>query len=82
MRKPDSETNSDLKLYLVPCSCAVHSRSRKTTIVRGLPWGRYLKCPSCGKRHDPKTAFCNSAFNVAGTGKVDGCLGKVKCLSS
>jgi hypothetical protein len=68
-----SEGASDLKLYLVPCSCGKAFAVAENYDRQGNAWGRYLKCPSCGKRHDPKNRLLQLGFQRGGYWKVDGC---------
>ncbi len=72
-RKLDLETSSDLKLYLVPCSCGSAFTVSEDYDRKGTAWGRYLECPSCGKRHDPKNRLLRLGFQPSGYWKVDGC---------
>ena len=51
MPKPDP---TRLKMYLVPCSCGTTFAVSENYDRQGTDWSRYLKCPNCGKRHDPK----------------------------
>ena len=53
-RKLSSKPDLDLTLYLVPCSCGTTFAVSRNYDRQGTVWGRYLKCPHCGKRHDPK----------------------------
>ncbi len=72
-RKLDLETSSDLKLYLVPCSCGRTFAVSEDYDRQGTAWGRFLECPSCGKRHDPKNRLLRLGFQPRGYWKVDGC---------
>jgi hypothetical protein len=40
---------------------------------RGTNWGRFLICPQCGKRHDPKNRLLELGYQSAGYWKVDKC---------
>ncbi|HKE24877.1 MAG TPA: hypothetical protein VKB88_21090 [Bryobacteraceae bacterium] len=40
---------------------------------QGTAWSRYLVCPECGKRHDPKNRLLQIGFQPEGYWKVDGC---------
>jgi hypothetical protein len=40
---------------------------------QGTAWGRYLPCPGCGKRHDPKNRLLQMGFHAEGYWKVDEC---------
>jgi hypothetical protein len=43
-----------LKMFLVPCSCGTTFAAPENYDRRGTAWSRYLICPACAKRHDPK----------------------------
>ena len=68
--KPQSE---NLKLYLVPCSCGATFSVSEDYDRQGTAWSRYLPCPKCGKRHDPKNRLLQVSFERAGYWKVEGC---------
>jgi len=40
---------------------------------QGTAWGRYLACPGCGKKHDPKNRLLQMGFHAEGYWKVDEC---------
>jgi hypothetical protein len=40
---------------------------------QGTAWGRYLTCPGCGKKHDPKNRLLQMGFHAEGYWKVDEC---------
>jgi hypothetical protein len=40
---------------------------------QGTAWSRYLVCPGCGKRHDPKNRLLQMGFHRDGYWKVDAC---------
>jgi hypothetical protein len=71
--KPSSKVDADLKLYLVPCSCGTTFTVSETYDRQGTAWSRYLKCPNCGKRHDPKNRLLQLGFQRQGYWKVDEC---------
>jgi len=71
--KPCSEPAPRLKLFLVPCSCGTTFAVSEKYDQQGAAWGRYLKCPHCGKRHDPKNRLLRLGFERDGYWKVDGC---------
>jgi hypothetical protein len=78
--KPEAQR---LKMFLVPCSCGTtfavaenydHPDRKNSTST----WSRYLKCPSCGKRHDPKNRLLELGYHREGYGcggfwEVDAC---------
>jgi hypothetical protein len=67
----DSNSNADFKLHLVPCSCGRTFAVAENYDRQGTAWSRYLKCPNCGKRHDPKNRLLQLGFQRDGYWKVD-----------
>ena len=66
------------KMYLVPCSCGRTFAVAENYDRQGTAWSRYLQCPNCGKRHDPKNRLLQIGYhrqNFWGEGywKVDDC---------
>src|ERR1700730_5886683 len=68
-----SNNSVGLKMYLVPCSCGTTFAVSEHYDRQGTAWSRYLKCPSCGKRHDPKNRLLQLAYQRQGYWEVDGC---------
>jgi len=64
---------SALKMFLVPCSCGTTFAVAENYDRQGTAWGRYLPCPSCGKRHDPKNRLLQMGYQRDGFWKVDEC---------
>ena len=62
----------DFKLYLVPCSCGTRFVV-DASYQHGTHWSRFLICPACGKRHDPRNRLLRLGFQREGYWKVDGC---------
>jgi hydrogenase maturation factor HypF (carbamoyltransferase family) len=40
---------------------------------QGTAWSRYMVCPGCGKRHDPKNRLLQIGFQAEGYWTVDDC---------
>lgn len=40
---------------------------------RGTAWSRYMPCPRCGKRHDPKNRVLQIGYHREGYWKVEDC---------
>jgi len=72
-RNSQTKEGEDLKLYLVPCSCGTTFAAPENYDHQGTAWSRYLKCPSCGKRHDPKNRLLQMAYHREGYWKVEDC---------
>ncbi len=58
------------KMYLVPCSCGLTFAVAENYDHQGTAWSRYLKCPNCEKRHDPKNRLLQLGYERAGFWKV------------
>jgi hypothetical protein len=71
--KPSPTTGTDFRMRLVPCSCGTTFAVSENYDRRGSALGRYLTCPNCGKRHDPKNRLLQVGFQRDGYWKVDGC---------
>jgi DNA-directed RNA polymerase subunit RPC12/RpoP len=74
-KKPASAqvTNDCATMFLVPCSCGRTFAVSENYDREGTSWTRYLICPNCGKRHDPKNRLLRLGFQREGYWKVDGC---------
>jgi hydrogenase maturation factor HypF (carbamoyltransferase family) len=69
----DQKNQPALKMFLVPCSCGTTFAVAENYDRQGTAWGRYLPCPSCGKRHDPKNRLLQMGYQRDGFWKVDEC---------
>ena len=67
------QTGRGLRMYLVPCSCGTTFPAGEDHDSNGTGWGRYLKCPKCGKRHDPKNRLLQLGYQGEGYWKVEKC---------
>jgi len=70
-KKPQSDCR--LRMYLVPCSCGRTFAVSEDHDGKGTGWSRYLKCPQCGKRHDPKNRLLRLGYQDEGYWKVEQC---------
>ena len=61
------------RMFLVPCSCGTTFAVADNYDHQGTAWSRYMKCPGCGKRHDPKNRLLQMGFHPEGYWKVDDC---------
>jgi hydrogenase maturation factor HypF (carbamoyltransferase family) len=64
---------TSFKMHLVPCSCGATFAVSEDYDCKGTTWSRYLICPGCGKRHDPKNRLLQLGFHSEGYWKVDKC---------
>jgi hypothetical protein len=70
-KKPDLKTR--LKMFLIPCSCGKTFAVSEDYDRHGTNWTRYLICPNCSKRHDPKNRLIELGYQPQGYWKVDAC---------
>jgi hydrogenase maturation factor HypF (carbamoyltransferase family) len=68
-----SEDKAHLRMFLVPCSCGLTFAVAENYDRQGTAWSRYLACPRCGKRHDPKNRLLQMGYHPEGYWKVDEC---------
>ncbi|HTC47168.1 MAG TPA: hypothetical protein VK722_07585 [Candidatus Aquilonibacter sp.] len=68
-----SKDESSFPMFMVPCSCGTTFAVAQSYDRQGTPWSRYLICPGCGKRHDPKNRLLQVGFQSEGYWKVDKC---------
>lgn len=60
-------------LFLVSCSCGAVFAVPENYDRRGTAWSRYLKCPNCDQRHDPRNRVLQLGYQREGYWKADGC---------
>jgi hydrogenase maturation factor HypF (carbamoyltransferase family) len=68
-----SKDQSSLRMFLVPCSCGTTFAVAENYDRSGTAWGRYLICPTCRKRHDPKNRLLQVGYHREGYWQVDQC---------
>lgn len=71
-KKKFAKKDALLRMFLVPCSCGM-TFAVAENYDQGTAWSRYLICPRCGKRHDPKNRLLQMGFHPEGYWKVDEC---------
>ena len=72
-RSAEKKRPEPVKMYLVPCSCGTTFAVSSDYDRRGTTWSRYMICPTCGKRHDPKNRLLELGYQAEGYWKVDKC---------
>ena len=74
-RSPQPERGGypQLKMFLIPCSCGATFAVAENYDRHGTSWSRYLKCPSCGKRHDPRNRLLQLACHQERFWQVEQC---------
>ncbi len=60
-------------MFLVPCSCGGTFGVAENYDHQGTTWSRYLTCPKCGERHDPKNRLLQLRYQREGYWQVDEC---------
>ncbi len=72
---PTASTHTDLRfcIFQVPCSCGMTFSVSADYDRGGGRWTRYLTCPKCGKKHDPRNRLLRLSFQREGYWRVDGC---------
>ncbi len=71
--KPGTGESKALKVFLVPCSCGTTFAVSENYDRHGSEWGRYLKCPQCGKAHDPKNRLLQLGYQRERFWRIDEC---------
>ena len=64
---------ASLRMFLVPCSCGTSFAVAENYDRPGTEWSRYLACPNCGERHDPKNRLLQLGYRREGFWGVDDC---------
>jgi len=60
------QSSREFRMHLVPCSCGTVFAVAEDHDCKGTGWSRYLKCPGCGKRHDPKNRLLQLGYQADG----------------
>lgn len=73
-KKPSAnEIKDQPRMFMVPCSCATTFVVDEGYDRGGGRWSRYLTCPTCGKRHDPKNRLLQIGYQAQGFWSVNNC---------
>ena len=75
-RKPQYQSHGDQappKMLLVPCSCGTTFAVSEQYDRKGTSLSRYLTCPQCGKRHDPKNRLLELGYQREKFWQVEKC---------
>ncbi len=72
-RRVEPPASASLRMLLVPCSCGANFVVSASYDQCGSTWNRFLVCPSCGKRHDPRNRLLQMGYHREGYWKVDAC---------
>ncbi len=75
MRKKDSNPppKARLRVFLIPCSCGKSFAVSEDYDRRGTAWNRFIPCPNCGKRHDPKNRLLELGYQNQGYWTIQKC---------
>lgn len=68
-----SDPRDGPQMLLIPCSCGQTFAVSSRFDSQGSAYRRFLVCPACGKRHDPRNRLLHLGFQRDGYWKVDGC---------
>ncbi len=60
-----------IRVYLIPCSCGTSFSIAEDSDRGGTGLTRYLACPNCGKRHDPKNRAIELCYYQEGYWKAE-----------
>lgn len=60
-------------MFLIPCSCGTSFAVTADYDRKGSSLSRYIICPKCCKRHDPKNRLLEIGYQQEGYWKVDKC---------
>lgn len=72
-KNPASAPSEHFKMLLVPCSCGTSFAVSEKYDRHGTQWSRFLVCPNCGKRHDPKNRLLQLGYHRQGYWGVENC---------
>lgn len=70
---PTDKDQESPRMFLIPCSCGTTFAVAENYDRQGTNWSRYLICPGCSKRHDPKNRLLEMGYHREGYWKVDRC---------
>ena len=62
-----------ISVYLIPCSCGTTFSVAPDYDHHGSHWTRFLPCPTCGKRHDPRNRLVRMGYQSGKFWTVDEC---------
>jgi hypothetical protein len=65
----EAKKSAPLRMFLIPCSCGTTFAVAENYDHQGTAWSRYLVCPGCGKRHDPRNRLLQIGFILKVIGK-------------
>ncbi len=74
MARPGNKPVSEpFQVLMVPCSCGRTFAVAKGDDQAGGGWNRFLVCPKCGKRHDPRNRLLRLGYQRERFWKVEEC---------
>ncbi len=71
--KVNKQAPGVFEMRLVPCSCGTTFAVAEGYDQAGSRWGRFLVCPKCGKRHDPRNRLLRLGYQRERFWKVEEC---------
>lgn len=72
-KRTEDEKKKNFRMFLLPCSCGTTFAVNEDYDRQGARWSRYMPCPGCGKKHDPKNRVLVMGYHQQGYWKVDEC---------
>jgi hypothetical protein len=64
---------AEYRVFLIPCSCGHTFAVSEDYDRQGSELGRFLPCPNCGKRHDPRNRLVHLGYEREGYWRVQDC---------
>jgi len=72
--KQETATAADrYRMLLIPCSCGSTFAVSEDYDRKGMHLRRFIPCPNCGKRHDPRNRLLRLDYQREHFWKVGGC---------
>lgn len=74
-RRPSrpAEKPGACRMYFVPCSCGIGFAVSERYDRQSGAISRYLPCPNCGKRHDPRNRLLQLTYYLFGFWNAESC---------
>lgn len=69
---PENTSKSPV-VYLIPCSCGTVFAVSPEYDQQGSAYSRFLRCPQCGKPHDPRNRLVHLGYHREGFWRVEEC---------
>ena len=70
---PKQRIKKDFRMFLIPCSCGTSFAVGEDYDRQGMHIRSFLRCPKCGKRHDPRNRLLTLDYQEERFWKVGTC---------